>query len=79
MYRKAFLPVVGRLSKLERDSLIAAYKLVVLIARSVAKSSRCGASGSVEGVKWAAAAVKTRSVVCQWKGFRTKSKFGFFG
>lgn len=46
----------GRASKLARDSLIAAYKLVVLIARSVAKSEREGERGVVGEVKWAAAA-----------------------
>lgn len=61
MYRKALLlppDDAGRFSKPASDSLIAAYKLVVLIARSSAKSSRDGASGSVGEVKCAAAAGK---------------------
>lgn len=45
-----------RLSKDAADSLIAAYRLVVFIARSRAKSEREGARGSAGEVEWAAAA-----------------------
>jgi hypothetical protein len=70
VYRKVFLlfllPLLdegaGSFSKPARASLIAAYKLVVLIARSVAKSSREGASGSEGEVKWAAAAGEHSSI-----------------
>jgi hypothetical protein len=60
VYRKVFLlsppSDTGSFSNPARASLTAAYKLVVLIARSVAKSSTDGASGSEGEVKWAAAA-----------------------
>jgi hypothetical protein len=56
VYRKAFA-AAGRESKLTSDSLIAAYKLTVLMFRSWTKSDTEGETGSSDLVKWAAAAV----------------------
>jgi hypothetical protein len=57
VYRKVLGEESGRLSKLERDSLIAAYRLMVLMVKSWVKSAREGERGSVGLTKWTAAAV----------------------
>jgi hypothetical protein len=57
VYRKVLPVEARRFSKPATDSLIAAYRLVVLIARSRAKSEREGARGSAGEVGSAAAAV----------------------
>jgi len=56
VYKKVLWPDEGSLSNPARDSLTAAYRLVVLMAMSVAKSSSEAATGSETLVKWAPAA-----------------------
>jgi len=57
VYRKVLEAESGRVSKLARDSLIAAYKLMVLMVKSWVKSARDGERGSEGLAKWTAAAV----------------------
>jgi len=56
VYKNALETDSGRASKLASDSLIAAYKLTVLMFRSCTNSATDGEMGSSALVKWAAAA-----------------------
>ena len=60
VYTKALGNEAGTASKLARDSLIAAYKLMVLMLKSWVKSGTDGERGSDGSAKWTAAAVVSR-------------------
>lgn len=57
VYRKALAADTGRASKLACDSLIVAYRLMVLMLKSRVKSARDGERGCDGSAKWTAAAV----------------------
>ena len=57
VYKKTLAAEAGRASKLACDSLIAAYRLMVLMLKSWVKSARDGERGCDGSAKWTAAAV----------------------
>lgn len=57
VYRKVLGVDSGRASKLAKDSLIAAYRLMVLMVKSWENSAKDGERGSEGLAKWTAAAI----------------------
>ena len=68
VYRKVLGAESGRASKLARDSLIVAYRLMVLMIKSWVNSAKEGERGSDGLAKWTAAAVMCVRKVEGWFG-----------